>query len=75
MQTHPDVMIVVVQMLVPAAVHFGQERPSSSGVAGVHIRVKVVAQTTDYLGFVENALNRYTRRKEEKSTLPNVPSQ
>lgn len=59
-------MVDVIQMLVPAVLHFGQERPCSPGVVGVHIRVKVAAQTADYLGLVENALNRYTTKKHRK---------
>lgn len=59
-------MVDVIEMLVPAALHFGQERPSSPGVAGIHICVKVAAQTADYLGLVENALNRNTRKKNRR---------
>lgn len=66
-QSHPDLMVDVILMLVPAALHFGQERPSSPGVVGIHIRVKAAAQTADYLRLVENTLNRYTRKKSQKT--------
>lgn len=66
-------MADVIVMLVPAARHFGQERPSSHGVAGIHICVKVAAQTSDYLGLAEDALNRYTRKKNRK--LVNIITQ
>lgn len=56
-------MVDVVEMLVPAALHFGQEQPPGSGVAGIHICVKVAGQTAGYLGLVENTLNRCTRSK------------
>lgn len=57
-------MVDVIEMLVPAALHFGQEGPSSHGVAGIHICVKVAAQTADDLGLVEKTLHRYTRKKQ-----------
>ena len=60
-QSHPDLMVDVMGMLVPAALHFGQEQPSRPGVAGIHICVKIAAHATNYLRLVEEALNRYTR--------------
>lgn len=66
-QSHPDLMVDVILMLVPAALHFGQEWPSSPGVVGIHIRVKAAAQTAYYLGLVENTLNRYTRKKNQNT--------
>lgn len=51
-------MVDVIERLVPAALHFGQERASCHGVAEIHISVKVAAQTADNLGLVENALDR-----------------
>lgn len=60
-------MVDFIQILVPAALHFAQERPSSPGVAGVHIRVEVAAQTADYLGLVEDALNGYTGEREQRT--------
>lgn len=62
-QSHPDLMVDVMGMLVPAALHFGQEQPSSSGVAGIHVCVKIAAHATNYLRLVEEALNRYTRER------------
>lgn len=62
-------MVHVVEMLVPAALHFGQEQPSGPGVAGIHICVKVGGQAAAYLGLVEYALNRCTRRKTIKVTI------
>ncbi len=56
-------MVDVIKMLVPAALHFGQEGPSGYGVAGIHVCVKVAAQGTADLGLVENALYRSTARK------------
>ncbi len=61
-------MVDVKLMLVPAALHFGQERASSPGVVGVHVRVKVAAQTADYLGLVEDSLHRYTAKKRNSSS-------
>lgn len=56
--THPDLMVDVIMMLVPAALHFGHERVSCYGLAGIHICVKTAAQTADYLGLVEDTLYR-----------------
>lgn len=36
-------------------------------MAGIHICVVVAAQTADYLGLVENVLDRYTRKEITKS--------
>lgn len=51
-------MVDVIMMLVPAALHFGHERVSCYGLAGIHICVKTAAQTADYLGLVEDTLYR-----------------
>ena len=67
-ESHPDLMVVVIEMLVPAALHFVQERPSSPGVAGIHIRVKVAAQAADDLRLVENTFNRNTGEKKRQKT-------
>lgn len=52
--SHSDLMVKVVEMLVPAPLHFGLERTTSFGVTGVHIGAKVAAKN---LGLVENALH------------------
>lgn len=58
-QTHPDLMVNVVQGLLSAMLHFGHERASRLGrVAESHIGMKVAAQTAANLGLVENSLYR-----------------
>lgn len=57
-RTHPDVMVVVVERLVPAALlHFGEERTSRRRrVAHRHGSVQVAAHTAHNLGFAEDML-------------------
>lgn len=55
--THPDVMVVVVERFVPAALHFGEERTSRRRrVAHRHGSVQVAAHTAHNLGFAEDVL-------------------
>lgn len=55
--THPDVMVVVVERFVPAALHFGEERTSRCRrVAHRHGSVQVAAHTAHNLGFAEDML-------------------
>lgn len=60
-QTHPDVVVDVMQGSVSAALHFGQQGPSGHGwMAHDPSRVAAAAaaaQTADYLGLAENALD------------------
>ena len=64
-QTHPDVVVDVMQGFVSAALHFGQQGPSGHGwmahdpshVAAAAAAAAAAAQTTDYLGLAENALD------------------
>lgn len=65
-------MVDLVQILVPAALPFGQQRPAGPGVAGVHIRVKVAAQAADYLGLVEDALNGNAGEKRHRRRRVNT---
>lgn len=54
-RTHPDVMVVVVERFVPAALHFGEERTSRRRrVAHRHGSVQVAAHTAHNLGFAED---------------------
>lgn len=57
--THPDVMVVVVERFVPAALHFGEERTarrSRRRVAHRHGRVQVAAHAAHNLRFAEDML-------------------
>lgn len=51
-------MVGLVERLVAAALHFEQRASSHRRVAEGHIRVKVAARTSAYVGFAENALYR-----------------
>lgn len=56
-RTHPDVMVVVVERFVPAALHFGEEWTSRRRRgAHRHGSVQVAAQTAHNLGFAEDML-------------------
>lgn len=50
-KTHPDVMVGVVERLVAVTLHFEESASSHRWVAQVHIRVKVAARTSAYVGF------------------------
>lgn len=67
-------MVDVIEMLVPAALHFGQEGPSSHGMVGIHDCVEVAAQITGYLGLVEDALYRCTGGKNRKFLITRLTS-
>lgn len=54
---HPDMMVGVVERLVAVTLHFEERASSPRWVAQVHVRVKVAARTSAYVGFAENALH------------------